>query len=457
MANFPIYRQVKGSPLTFVEMDGNLEWLSRTMSASVVTITGSTSLLGNLIVSDGITGSLFGTSSWAVSASNAVNAISASYVSGSAAIVTNLTSSNDARINGLTVGRGNSVANFSNVAIGTSANSLLDGAASTNTSIGYTSGQSNIASSANTFLGWSAGNATTGGNNTFIGSGAGRLITSGIGNIIIGRYTGVGSITNNYNTIVGHINGSLTNVSNNIILSDGQGNIKYRWDGTQNTISGGLNVTEGSITGSNALFTGTITAQTLVVQTITSSIIYSSGSNIFGNEITNIQTLTGSVNITGSLNVIGNASASSFVKSGGTSTQFLKADGTVDTNTYITAASVGNGTLSLGVSGVGLSGTQTFTANQAGNSTFTVTSNATSANTVNTIVSRDGSGNFNAGTMFGTASQATALENTGSAGFVSNMSDTYTGTAKIRDIVSLTAAEYAAIVSPSTSTLYIII
>jgi hypothetical protein len=274
------------------------------MSASVVTITGSTYVVGNLNVSNGITGSLFGTSSWAVSASYTINAISASYVSGSGAIVTNLTSSNDALINGLTIGRGNSVANFSNVAIGTSANSLLDGVASTNTSIGYISGQSNIASSANTFLGWAAGNATTGGNNTFIGSGAGRLITSGIGNIIIGRYTGIGSLTNNYNTIIGHINGSLTNVSNNIILSDGQGNIQYRWDGIQNNISGGLNVTGGSITGSNALITGTITAQTLLVQTITSSITYSSGSNIFGNKTTDTHQFTGSVlapSITGSL------------------------------------------------------------------------------------------------------------------------------------------------------------
>ncbi len=82
MANYPIYRLVKGSTLTFTEMDDNLEWLSRTMSASVVTITGSTFVLGNLNVSDGITGSLFGTSSWsinAITASHALTAISSSY------------------------------------------------------------------------------------------------------------------------------------------------------------------------------------------------------------------------------------------------------------------------------------------------------------------------------------------------------------------------------------------
>jgi len=52
---------------------------------------------------------------------------------------------------------------------------------------------------------------------------------------------------------------------------------------------------------SNLIVTGSITAQTLVVQTITSSVVYSSGSNVFGNDIANTQTFTGSVLITGSL------------------------------------------------------------------------------------------------------------------------------------------------------------
>jgi hypothetical protein len=61
------------------------------------------------------------------------------------------------------------------------------------------------------------------------------------------------------------------------------------------TLSGSLNVS-GSITS-----TSTITAQTLVVQTITSSVLYSSGSNVFGNSLSNTQVMTGSVGITGSL------------------------------------------------------------------------------------------------------------------------------------------------------------
>ena len=68
----------------------------------------------------------------------------------------------------------------------------------------------------------------------------------------------------------------------------------------------------------------------------------------------------------------------------------------MDGSTYLTSAGVGNGTLTLNVSGSGLSGSQSFTANQSGNATFTVTSNATTAATASTIAYRDGSGNLTA-------------------------------------------------------------
>ena len=59
-----------------------------------------------------------------------------------------------------------------------------------------------------------------------------------------------------------------------------------------------------------------------------------------------------------------------------------------------TYPTVNNATLTLATSGVGLSGSDTFTSNQSSNTTFTVSSNATSANTASTIVSRDASKNF---------------------------------------------------------------
>ena len=75
----------------------------------------------------------------------------------------------------------------------------------------------------------------------------------------------------------------------------------------------GNQVVSGSLTTSGSITaTGTITAQTLVIQTITSSTVYSSGSNIFGNAIGNTQTFTGSVLITGSLTIAGGSSATSY-------------------------------------------------------------------------------------------------------------------------------------------------
>jgi hypothetical protein len=56
----------------------------------------------------------------------------------------------------------------------------------------------------------------------------------------------------------------------------------------------------------NLTSTGTITAQTLVVQTITSSVEYSSGSNVFGSNTGNTHQFTGSILVSGSQTVNGN-------------------------------------------------------------------------------------------------------------------------------------------------------
>ena len=119
----------------------------------------------------------------------------------------------------------------------------------------------------------------------------------------------------------------------------------------------------------------------------------------------------------------GNITANSFIKSGGTSSQFLKGDGSVDSATYLTSASVGNGTLTLNVSGSGLTGSQTFTANQSSGATFTVTSNASSATGVGTLVLRDASGGFSAGAI-----TATSFAGDGSSLTALNASNLSTGT-----------------------------
>ena len=88
---------------------------------------------------------------------------------------------------------------------------------------------------------------------------------------------------------------------------------------------------------SNLIVTGSITAATLVVQTITSSVIYSSGSNVFGNNIANTQTFTGSLLLTGSMGIgtipqdcqLHITGSSPSIKIGGARTYLLQ---TVDTD-----------------------------------------------------------------------------------------------------------------------------
>jgi hypothetical protein len=83
----------------------------------------------------------------------------------------------------------------------------------------------------------------------------------------------------------------------------------------------------------------------------------------------------------------------------GNTGKYLTNDGTNSSWDTVTVPTVNDGTLTLATSGTGLSGSASFTANQAGAGSFTVTSNATNANTASTIVARDASGNFTAGTI----------------------------------------------------------
>ena len=71
----------------------------------------------------------------------------------------------------------------------------------------------------------------------------------------------------------------------------------------------------------------------------------------------------------------------------GSSAQYVRGDG--DLATFPT---IGDGQIDGRTSGLGISGTMDATANQSGNTTFTVTSNATTASTPSTLMYRDSSG-----------------------------------------------------------------
>jgi hypothetical protein len=135
------------------------------------------------------------------------------------------------------------------------------------------------------------------------------------------------SLSGSYNTFSGSASTRITVDSASLLqVSSSQQQISSSYialSGSYNTFSGSASTRVTQIeqvyatTGSNSfranqsitgslVVSSTITAQTLIVQTVTSSIVYSSGSNVFGCDLNSRQTFTGSVNITGSQTVFGN-------------------------------------------------------------------------------------------------------------------------------------------------------
>ena len=109
-------------------------------------------------------------------------------------------------------------------------------------------------------------------------------------------------------------------LSQNSLLLSGTGSVGFTTTGSFTAVSSSLSSRTTQIeqvyatTGSNSFratqsitgsltVTGQIVAQTLNVQQVTSSIVYSSGSNVFGCDLNSRQTFTGSMFVTGSLTV----------------------------------------------------------------------------------------------------------------------------------------------------------
>jgi hypothetical protein len=133
--------------------------------------------------------------------------------------------------------------------------------------------------------------------------------------VISGSLTVTGSTT-----FIGNItmSGSLSATASNALLLNGTGSVGFTTTGSFTTMSGSVSTRVSQIesvyatTGSNSFratqsitgsltVTGQIIAQTLNVQQVTSSIVFSSGSNVFGCDLNSRQTFTGSVLMTGSL------------------------------------------------------------------------------------------------------------------------------------------------------------
>ena len=207
------------------------------------------------------------------------------------------------------------------------------------------------------------------------------------------------------------------------------------------TLTGSLSTT-GPITASSVLATGTITAQTLVVSTISSSVQYSSGSNIFGNSTANTQTFTGSVNITGSAvnlkdGIFSGSGANLFgipatgitglnlsqIASGSASASISPNNGlVVNTNTRISGSTQITG--SLGVTGSFSVSGSTGTVFSSNADTLLISGSLLVTGSAQITGSLSVSGSIT-GSLFGTASfalDAATLTGTGSVGFTTTAS-----------------------------------
>jgi hypothetical protein len=165
------------------------------------------------------------------------------------------------------------------------------------------------------------------------------------------------------------------------------------------------NITSGTLNNDRTTATASNGASTIVARDINGSFAANLGSFV---------SVSGDGSAVTSLNASSIASGTvptARLASGtANNTTFLRGD-----STWAALSAPNNGTLTMAVSGVGLTGSASFTADQAGSSTFTVGSNATSANGGSTIVARDASGNFSANTITatlnGNASTATTATN----------------------------------------------
>jgi len=138
------------------------------------------------------------------------------------------------------------------------------------------------------------GSYATTGSNTF----RGNQIISGTLNVTNGITSSLFGTASHVNTLV-----SASYQTNTDVITFFYGDNTSASFNVDNTNSASYAAT--SSYADNFKVAGTLTAQTIVAQIITSSVLYSSGSNVFGNDLSNTQIFTGSVKITGSLAVNG--------------------------------------------------------------------------------------------------------------------------------------------------------
>ena len=253
---------------------------------------------------------------------------------------------------------------------------------------------------------------------------------------LIGAGTGSGTMTGF--GVAAAVGGSSFTISNGETLSIvGGTNIASAFNSTNESITLNYDGPLPAITtdGSSPSLASGITAaevRSLIGAGTSSSAGVTSvatSTGLTGGTITSTGTLSLNLNGLATTATGGNADFFAVVNSSGS--QFKIAASNISNSTfendanYITSSSVGNGQIDGRTSGNGLSGSMDATANQSGNTTFTVTSNATTAATASTIAYRDSSADLNVRLLRANYGNQSTIS--GAIAFrVNNSSDNYT-------------------------------
>ena len=263
-------------------------------------ITGSFILNGQ-----DITTTIQSSSIWSGSMASSITSINSttSSLNSATASLYNYTSSNTMNIVALIAASASLNANVTDIKTTTSSLNIFTGSASSRlSSIETTTGSLNNTVSSSVVrisaLEAKTGSYSTTGSNTFVGN---QTISGSLIPAVNITYD-LGSSTNKWKDL--YLSGS-TIYLGDVILSATTGGFEItNSSGSYQNIIGSASYATNAVTASSAdnlTVRGTLTAQTLVVQTITSSVDYVTGSTRFGSLLINTHAFTGSVGITGSL------------------------------------------------------------------------------------------------------------------------------------------------------------
>ena len=395
-------------------------------------MSGSLSISGSLTVLSGITGSLFGTSSWAITSSYALSGLSSSYAlnattasyalsgngifsgsfsgsfQGNGSGLTNIPASGIVGLNLSQIASGSVTASVSPVGgFRVNANSTIIGSGSSVLNVSGTLGtllQVNDTNSGSLL------SVVTGSTTIFQVLSSGLVITSG-SNISTNGYTGsllgTASYASNANTASYSLsstsasyavnstsasyalnstsasyslNSTSASYSDNSISASYTLSASYSDNSTSASYTLSASYAATASSADDFLVRGTLTAQKIVVQTITSSIDFVTGSTRFGTTIDNTHQFTGSVSISGSLAINGSDYATTSASIDNKINIISSSYATTGSNTF-----VGNQTVtgSLSTSGSNtLVGSTTLTGSlNVSGSTTQIGNNTLSGNT----------------------------------------------------------------------------